>query len=149
MYFVADGGTKLKNMPIVTISEENVVTIEVEEGCTAYYQLEGVGTRMSRSTEGWTEWSDENWRNSTKELSGDATLRVKSVYNDDPTLESDYVEHAMTFSGQTTSISLIENNHNSPAKYFDIFGREVSSDQLQSGVYIIREGNTTQKIVVK
>lgn len=50
-----------------------------------------------------------------------------------------------SFEFSTSSIMFVESDANAPARYFDLSGREV--DASARGVIIIKQGNTTRKVV--
>ena len=55
----------------------------------------------------------------------------------------------VTFTGQTSSLASVEAELNAPVEYYNLNGVRVSEENLASGLYIRRQGNKVQKVIVK
>lgn len=73
---------------------------------------------------------------------GDADFTISVVWNQIPI--------NVTFTGKKTSgIGNVTVDAEAPVEYYNINGMRVDGDNLQSGLYIRRQGNTVTKILVK
>lgn len=49
----------------------------------------------------------------------------------------------------TTAISPVHTDSPSAARYYNLNGQKVSGTPLQRGIYVVRRGNSVQKMLVK
>ena len=78
----------------------------------------------------------------TTNATGDADFTISVVWNQIPI--------NVTFTGKKTSgIGNVTVDTEAPVEYYNINGMRVDGDNLQSGLYIRRQGNTVTKVLVK
>ncbi|MDE7411137.1 MAG: PCMD domain-containing protein [Paramuribaculum sp.] len=83
----------------------------------------------------------------------DMIIFVDWIYEDEDEGDVTMATFKVTFNGTTglSGISTVgtDSNVNAPVNYYNLNGVEVEADNLTPGIYVIRQGNQTQKVLVK
>ena len=79
--------------------------------------------------------------NGTIDAAGKATFKIDVKWGD--------VDIAVTFNGQTAGIDEVGVDNNAPVEYFNLNGMSIDEKNLTPGLYIRRQGNNVQKVLVK
>lgn len=77
----------------------------------------------------------------TVDASGKADFKISVLWSG--------ISIDVTFTGQTSGIASVEAELNAPVEYYNVNGVRVSEENLTSGLYIRRQGNKVQKVIVK
>ena len=79
--------------------------------------------------------------NGTIDASGNADFKIAVLWNG--------INIDVTFTGQTSGISNVEAEINAAVEYYNLNGVRVAEENLTSGLYIRRQGNKVQKVIIK
>lgn len=132
---------------------EKTVTIDVPANAHLYYKITPAPAAPEAYAAGDATEPDENLEAGYTEYDYDNGITIPAKTNG--TLEYYIANYgykspkrriALSF---TTGVEEIEGVEEAPARYYDLNGREVKGDKLDSGVYIRLQGGKAEKVLVK
>lgn len=111
-----------------------------------YYYLYGNRSKYKFQIAEANVNNQDNWNGATP-----ATTYFSPAYNSDSPAEADYYISSdnYVFVSDTTDIKTIESNKEGEAEYFNLQGMKISPENLDTGLYIVRQNGTTKKILIK
>lgn len=127
-----------------SITPTDMFFIITEDWSTVMYGLEASGSHiglgeMTKLTEGENSWNcmlDSEWN-------GICWLDIKSgtiVFSNDPNYVAPFANSA---------VGSIFEESNEVEEYYDLKGQKVDKTSLGSGIYIVRKGSNSKKIMIK
>ena len=129
------------------------MTIDVPANAHLYYKITPAPATSEAYAAGDAAEPDENLEDGYTEYDYDNGITIPAKTNG--TLEYYIANYgykspkrriALSF---TTGVEEIEGVEEAPARYYDLNGRQVKGDKLDSGVYIRLQGGKAEKVLVK
>lgn len=127
----------------------NETEISGTAGSTKQLSVEVTNKDTEKVLNGVTVWSSADPAIASVDQTGNVTL----VSNGETEITADYngtkAVCKVTVAGQSGIDAIGSDANNAPAEYFNLQGMRVDASNLTPGIYIVRKGNETQKVIIK
>ena len=127
----------------------NETEISGTAGSTKQLSVEVTNKDTEKVLNGVTVWSSADPAIASVDQTGNVTL----VSNGETEITADYngtkAVCKVTVAGQSGIDAIGSDADNAPAEYFNLQGMRVDASNLTPGIYIVRKGNETQKVIIK
>lgn len=153
LYMAISIKEKLAVAPTVTVAPDSLdITVEVSEGCVAYYAMQPVQRTAQPTTVRrrvpadlvWKEWTPENWNTDRLAITEPSDVYVKAVSKG---VESDIVQARIKSLQQIlTGLQEIETTPEAPA-YYNLQGQPMAPAMLERGVLYVRRTSGITSVI--